>query len=184
MSRRAQENVMAVVLLLVFLGFLWMSFDYGPRARLVPVPIAAIGVVLVLLQLVWQNLRPDDNLQVNVLEFMTGHHDEPAAAKGGATGAGQEGDEPRPPGAELLRQLSAFAMVAVLLALFLTLGPVPSVFVFSAGYFILSGRWGWARSLGYAFACALAIYVMFGLVLDVDLNRGALAPFIIQYWEF
>ena len=40
MSRRAQENLVAAILLLLFTAVLIMSFDYGPRARMVPVPIA------------------------------------------------------------------------------------------------------------------------------------------------
>ena len=47
MSRRAQENIVAAVLLLGFFGGdRRLSLGYGPRARLVPLPVAMFGIVL------------------------------------------------------------------------------------------------------------------------------------------
>jgi Tripartite tricarboxylate transporter TctB family len=182
MSRRLQENLVAAFLLLLFTAVLVMSFDYGPRARLVPVPIAIIGIVLTLAQLVWQNLRGADELHVDVLELVAGRdgsnrreaarREVAQSETGGA--AGQHA-----PGA----QARAFAIVAVLLALFLLLGPVPAMFLFSAGYFLLTGE-SWVRGLLYAFLCAGSLYLVFGYTLQVQLNRGLAAPWIGQYVNF
>jgi len=83
----------------------------------------------------------------------------------------------------LLAQAKAFAIVAALLALFLLLGPLPAIFLFSAGYFILTGE-SWFRGLLYAFLCAGLLYLVFGYTLQVQLNRGLAAPLIGQYLDF
>ncbi|MGH6921058.1 MAG: tripartite tricarboxylate transporter TctB family protein [Geminicoccaceae bacterium] len=182
MSRRVQENVVAAVLLLLFAGVLIMSFDYGPRARLVPVPIAIIGIVLTLAQLVWQNLRGADDLHVDVLELVAGRDSSnkrktaqrEALQREGGNASGQY---------TFAAQVKAFAIVGVLLALFLVLGPVPAIFLFSAGYFMLTGE-SWFRGLLYAFLCAGSLYLVFGYILQVQLNRGLAAPLIGQYLDF
>jgi hypothetical protein len=182
MSRRVQENLVVAVLLLLFTGVLIMSFDYGPRARLVPVPIAIIGILLTVAQLVWQNLRGADELHVDVLELVAGRDGSPrrkAAQSDAQNGAGRAAGQH-----SLGAQAKAFAIVAALLALFLVLGPVPAIFLFSAGYFILSGESPWFRGLVYAFVCTALLYLIFGYVLQVQLNRGLAAPLIGQYLNF
>ncbi len=176
MSRRAQENLIAGVLLALFIAVLIMSFGYGPRARLVPVPIAILAILLTLAQLVWQNLRAADELHVDVLELV----------------AGRDGSERRraaqkdagPQQHSLAAQLKAFGMVAAFLALFLALGPLPAIFLFSAGYFILSGESSWFRGLAYAGLCTGTLYLIFGFILQVQLNRGLAAPLIRQFVDF
>jgi hypothetical protein len=182
MSRRVQENLVVAVLLLLFTGVLIMSFDYGPRARLVPVPIAIIGILLTVAQLVWQNLRGADELHVDVLELVAGRDGSArrkAAQSDAQNGAGRAAGQH-----SLGAQAKAFAIVAALLALFLMLGPVPAIFLFSAGYFILSGESPWFRGLVYAFVCTALLYLIFGYVLQVQLNRGLAAPLIGQYLNF
>jgi ABC-type multidrug transport system fused ATPase/permease subunit len=182
MSRRVQENIVAALLLLLFAAVLIMSFDYGPRARLVPVPIAIIGIVLTLGQLVWQNLRGTDELHVDVLELVAGRENSDkrttaqreAAQREGGSASGQY---------TFADQAKAFAIVGVLLVLFLVLGPIPAIFVFSAGYFIVTGA-SWLRGLLYAFLCAGSLYLVFGYTLQVQLNRGLVAPLIGQYVHF
>jgi hypothetical protein len=177
MSRRVQENLVATVLLLLFVAVLIMSFDYGPRARLVPVPIAIIGILLTLAQLVWQNLRGADELHVDVLELMAGR-DGSNRRKSAQTETASTTQQ-----RSLGAQAKAFGIVAALLALFLALGPIPAIFVFSAGYFILSGE-SWFRGLLYAFLCAGSLYLVFGYILQVQLNRGLAAPLLGQYVNF
>jgi Tripartite tricarboxylate transporter TctB family len=177
MMRRVQENLIAAVLLLLFVAVLVMSFDYGPRARLVPVPIAIIGILLTLVQLVWQNLRGADELHVDVLELVVGcdgSNRRKSAQSETASTAQQH---------SLGAQAKAFGIVAALLALFLVLGPIPAIFVFSAGYFILTGE-SWFRGLLYAFLCAGSLYLVFGYILQVQLNRGLAAPLVGQYVNF
>jgi hypothetical protein len=181
MSRRTQENLVAAALLLVFVGVLVMSFGYGPRARMVPVPIAIIAILLTGAQLVWQNLRAADELHVDVLELVAGRDgsDRRRAAQSEARNS-----EAGPQQHSLAAQARAFGMVAVFLALFLVLGPLPAIFMFSAGYFMLSGEASWFRGLVYAGLCSGLLYLIFGFILQVELNRGLLAPWIRQYVDF
>lgn len=189
MSRRAQENVVAGIVLLVFVAALVISFDYGPRARLVPVPIATLGIILTVLQIFWQNWRSADELRVDALELFTSRQTAARPrpeARPEATKA--KPAAPAPPLLGWWRRLNpevaAFAVVAAIVVLFLVLGPIPAVLVFSAGYFILSRHYTWARGLAYALLCTAIIYGLFGVILDVDLNRGWAMPWINQFVRF
>ena len=191
MSRRVQENLVAAILLLLFTAVLIMSFDYGPRARMVPVPIAIIGILLTLGQLVWQNLRGADELHVDVLELVAGREGSQRRKAGQAAAAQSEAAQRKAAqdGADVgqhsvAAQARAFGIVAALLALFLVLGPLPAIFLFSAGYFILSGEASWWRAIGYAFVCTALLYLTFGYTLQVQLNRGLAAPLLGQYLHF
>ncbi len=57
MSRRAQENLVGVIVLAVFVVMLYLTFGYSSRARLVPLPVCIFGIILAVAQLLWQNLR-------------------------------------------------------------------------------------------------------------------------------
>jgi hypothetical protein len=177
MSRRAQENLIATALLLLFVAVLVMSFGYGPRARLVPVPIAIIAILLTAGQLLWQNLRAADELHVDVLELVTGRD-------GSNRRRAAQSDAAAPQPHSLAAQARAFGIVAALLALFLVLGPLPAIFLFSVGYFILGGDSSWLRGLAYACLCTGLLYLIFGFILQVQLNRGLIAPLIGQYVTF
>jgi hypothetical protein len=177
MSRRSQENLIAGALLLLFVAVLVMSFGYGPRARLVPVPIAIIAILLTVGQLVWQNLRAADELHVDVLELVAGRD-------GSERRRSAQSEAGAPQQHTLAAQAKAFGMVAALLVLFLVLGPLPAIFVFSAGYFILSGESSWIRGLLYAALCTGTLYLIFGFILQVQLNRGLAAPLIRQIVDF
>jgi len=167
MSRRAQENLIGGVVLAFFLGVIVLSLDYSPRSRLVPFPIAILGAILVVVQLVWQNIRSPDDLKVDVLEFLTGQNR--AAGRDAAKGA----DRPPP---STFKHVVAFAMVGLLLAAFLLLGPLPAIFLFTAGYLILSGHSSWPKGLAYGLVFTIIIAVVFGRILQIPLDRSILLP--------
>lgn len=176
MSRRAQENVVAVALLLLFTGLLIASFRYGPRARLVPVPIATLGIILTLMQIGWQNLRSADDLQIDALELFSGRTSKKRR---------DESDQAAEPQIRPLRkEAAAFGIVALLLAFFWVVGPLPSIFIFCAGYFIRSRHFSWGIGLAWAALATGVLYLLFGQLLNVQLNRGLLAPLITQYILF
>ena len=177
MSRRAQENLIAGILLAGFVGIIVLSLDYSPRSRLVPLPMAILGTILVAIQLAWQNLRSVDELQVDVLEFLTGHaRTERSAAGDQGSPVGNGTTKPA-----AMKNVIAFAMVAAILAGFLLLGPVPAIFLFTAGYLILTGYSSWPRGLAYGAAFAALIVVVFGYILKIPLDRSILLPGIGQY---
>ena len=176
MSRRAQENLIAGVLLAGFIMVIVLSLDYSPRSRLVPLPMAILGVILVTVQLAWQNVRSPDDLKVDILEFLTGHSRAAAAA-------GDQVSKPagvaKQPG--MMKNVVAFAMVAILLATFLLLGPIPAIFLFTAGYLILSRHSSWPKGLAYGAVFTVIIVVVFGYILKIPLDRSILLPGIGQY---
>ena len=70
MSRRAQENLVGVIVLAVFVVMLYLTFGYSSRARLVPLPVCILGIILAVAQLLWQNLRSADELRVSFLDVV------------------------------------------------------------------------------------------------------------------
>jgi len=136
--------------------------------------MAILGAILVTLQLVWQNFRAPDDLKVDVLEFLTGQRRDPegtAAAGDQALGPADEGKQP-----SAWKNFVAFAMVALLLAAFMLLGPIPAIFLFTAGYLTLSGQSSWPRGLAYGAVFTVIIVVVFGYILKIPLDRSILLP--------
>jgi hypothetical protein len=186
MSRRTQENVMAGILLAVFLVLLVMTLGYSSRARLVPLPVAVFGVVLAIAQLLWQNLRSVDELRINFLDLVGGGHAaDRKAAPLGAPDAVEHRDDGAASGARKpAGELSAFGIVALLLALVFVAGPLPAVFIFTIGYLSMTRHCSLARALLYGVLCVAVLYGLFGYTLGVQLNRGLLAAFIVDYVDF
>ena len=176
MTRRAQENLVAVLILGIFVAAIIASMGYGPRARLVPIPIAAIGAILIIGQLVVQNLRSEKALEIDLLEFIsrraTGDHDDvgaPAGVGAGTTPPDSAGAERR---LTWRRELAALGVVVLIVALFFLIGPLPAMFLFTAGYFALSRHYSLLRSVLYAFGYTAAVYALFYLWLGVDMRQG------------
>lgn len=185
MSRRTQENLLAVALLCFFIGILVLSLDYGPRARLVPIPISVLGMILLGAQLVWQNLRSPDELHVDMLEFLTrrginptesGEADDASSAEASPDGSGPV-DGPSTFG----REVFAFGKIMAFVGMFLLLGPFPSVFIFTFAYLSLSRHYHWAKALVVTTIFSVVVYGLFVEVLDIQLYHGVLEPLIIGY---
>jgi hypothetical protein len=173
MSRRLQENIVILFLLAFFVAVLIASYGYGPRARLVPVPIAILGIVLVAFQFAWQNFRAADTLNIDLLEVLTRRGDNPdvdAAA------------EPEPPAekatrtGEGRRMAVAFGMVALFVTMTLAIGPIPTIFLFTGAYFVLSGHFRPGKAVLWAGVFAAATYLVFVQVLQLQLYNGYLTP--------
>lgn len=166
MSRRARDNVAAVLLLAVFALVIYLCQDFGPRARMIPLPLAIAGIVLTLVQLVWQNLGSTDVLQMEMIAV-----DEPQPAMAEPKLAAERETAPG-----WKREARAYGIVALFLALVLTLGPLLAVFVFTAGYFVLTRHYSWKAGLMYTALFAGTVYLLFGLALGLQPNYGLLAP--------
>jgi hypothetical protein len=169
-SRRLQDNIAAGAFLLAFAGALALSLDFGPRARMIPLPLAIFGIVLALIQLVWQNLGSTDALKMDMIRV-----DDPAAVRSeqAAEAHGGESTSTEPTRS---KQAGAYVIVLGLLALVVLIGPLPAVFVFTAGYFIVTRYCSPLMSLLYAGAFALVIYLVFFLALQIQPYHGILAP--------
>lgn len=184
MSRRWQENIVAGALLLLFVGVLLETMNYGPRASMVPNIIAGIGAILMIAQIIMQNVRSQDSLQVDLLELIsaraTGDEEslpehmqqslkEAKAKKAGAdevenTGFFRPGSLPR--------ELAAVGVVCCAIGLFFLIGPIPTMFVFTFGYLTLTGHFGVVRAFTVSFLFTLFVYGLFHVWLRIDMDQG------------
>ncbi|HSG66131.1 MAG TPA: tripartite tricarboxylate transporter TctB family protein [Gammaproteobacteria bacterium] len=170
MSRRTQENVLAAVLAAIFVGYIAITLTFGPNARLVPLPIALVGLACLIVQVVRQNRA--GGLSRNAftpLALLTG---------GRPTEAGDDDPATAPPDRDARRELRAFAFVGLLVALIVLLGPVPAVFLFSTGYLSVSKHYPAWKAAATAGAFTVVIYLLFVAGLELQLYHGLLAPLI------
>lgn len=164
MSRHAQENLASVLMLAIFAGVIVLCQDFGPRARMIPLPLAIFGIVLTLIQLAWHNFASTAELQMDMISVRT--PDVPAAETAPAPAT-------KP---SWRRELFAYGMVGALLALIFVTGVMPAAFLFTAGYFLLTRYCSWWRSLAYAAALTASLYLLFVVALEMQLYHGLLAP--------
>ena len=174
MSRRAQENIVAAALLALFAGIIWLCQDFGPRARMIPLPLAVFGIVLTVIQILWQNLRSTDELQMDMIAVQApGALPEPDGGGGAAKG----------PGAKVTwrQEAGAFAIVAALLGLIFLVGIIPAVFLFTGGYFRVTRLYSWRASLIYTAILTAAVYLLFVQALQIQPYHGLLAPLVEHF---
>ena len=179
MTRLQQDNIVATVLLLVFAGVVWLCQDFGPRARLIPLPLAIFGIVLTLIQLLWQNLRSTEDLQMDLLAVP-----ELPAPAADARRVAVDAPAAAPPGARPASwraELRAFGIVAVLIALILVSGIIPAVFLFTGGYFVLTRHYSWLMGLVYTLAFTALVYFLFVFALQIQPYHGLEAPLVERF---
>ncbi|MFN9489206.1 MAG: tripartite tricarboxylate transporter TctB family protein [Betaproteobacteria bacterium] len=170
MTRRLRKNLMSVALLAVFGGVLWLCQDFGPRARMIPQPLAVFGIVLTLIQMAWHSMGGEEPPTMEMISV--------------DAGAIPEGGEGRPREERTEEQLGrwgeagAFAIVALLVAMVFTAGIFPAVFLFTAGYLILSRYCTPLRGLAWSVAMTLAIYLLFVLGLEMQVYHGLLGQWL------
>lgn len=173
MSRRAQENLVTLLIIGILIAAIVAAMDYGPRARLVPIPIAVIGLVMAAGQLFLQNFRPSDNLNIDLMDFVAKRSAEIGVPTDETAAAGLSPEEADALGRKnFMREIMAFGIVGLLLFMFWLVGPLVSAFVFTAGYFMISRHFSVVMSLISAFAFAASVYVIFSVWLDVNMMDG------------
>ena len=167
MSRHAQENLSSVFLIGLFAMVLYLCQDFGPRARLIPLPLAAFGIVLCVVQLVWHNLGRDDAAPIEMISVDTS-----------AITANAEGKPRTERTEEQLGQwgeTGAYLIVALLVAMIFTVGIFPTVFIFTGGYLILTRYCTVLRGLSYSAALTASVYLLFVVALEMQPYHGLLA---------
>jgi hypothetical protein len=172
MSRRMQENLVAIIVLMVLIGVVVMSLDFGPRARMIPLPLAIFGIILMVAQIVWQNLRPADELQVDLLQVLTGRPE----GKGAGAQDGRAGPAERK--SSWRKEAAALSVVIALVGLILLVGPIAAVCLFTGGYFMLSRHFSPVMSIVYTVAFTVVVYLLFVVALEVQLYHGVLGPVV------
>lgn len=176
MSRRTQENIVVCIFLAIFVGVIVLSLDFGPRARMIPLPLATFGVILALVQLVWQNLGSTESLKMDMIRA-----EKPRGAQGAAEQAQAREEHAQRSEPSLRRRLGAYGIVAALLGLVFAIGPLPAVFVFTLGYFLVTRYYTPLLAVVYTSAFTAALYALFFVVLQITPYHGLLAPLIARF---
>jgi hypothetical protein len=171
MTRRAQDNLVAIVIAGIFIYGIVESLAFGPRARMVPLPLSILGLVLTLAQLIWQNLRSTDELQVDLLDVFNARTVDEVPSTPPAVSDKTSGNRALRHGEAL-----AYGTVVLMLGLTLALGPVPAVFLLTGGYFVATRHYGWRRSLVYTIVFTLVVHLLFFSLLEVQHYHGLLEP--------
>ena len=171
MSRRTQENVIAGLLVALFAVYLLMALSMGPNARLVPIPIALLGLGFLLIQIVNQNRSDGREFQLDLLASLTAgvsssDEDEDVSVES------SPGDTP----AAFPRELQAAGFLAAFIGLILLLGPIAAVFLFTSGYFVVTRHFAPLKAVTVAGLCTLALYLLFAVGLQLQMYHGVLAP--------
>ena len=169
MSRRAQENLICGLLLVFFGGVIWLCQDFGPRARMIPYPLAIFGIVLTVLQIIWQNLRSTDELQMDMISVQP---------VGGLAGPATAGPDRKTTWRD---ELGALGIVGALIAMIFLVGIMPAVFLFTGGYFVLTRQYSWKASLIYTAILTASVYFLFSVALQVQPYHGLVAPLVERF---
>jgi hypothetical protein len=172
MSARARETAAALAFLALFLGAAWLTLDFGPRARMIPLPLALFGALLALVQLILNARGIAPGLHMDLIRVQP-----PAATPEGDDGDGSWRPDPQAssPGAT---PLQAYAIVGGLLVMILAIGPVPSVFLFTLAYFFRSGYCSLPIAFCWAAAFSGIVYLLFFVALQIQPYHGVLAPLL------
>ena len=171
MSRRTQENLVAGLLVAVIAAYLLMTLSLGPNARLVPVPIALLGLGFLLIQIVNQNRRGGKEFRLDLLASLTA-----GAASGTADAPDEQESASRETPESFTRELQALAFLAAFIGLILLLGPIAAVFLFTAGFFVTTRHFAPLKAVTVAGLCTLALYLLFAVGLQLQMYHGVLAP--------
>ena len=169
MSRRTQENVIAGLLVAVFAVYLLTTLGLGPNARLVPVPIALLGLGFLLIQIVSQNRSDGKEFQLDLLASLT-------------AGVASKEREEEPSRVEaprsFPRELQAIGFLATFIGLILLLGPIAAVFLFTTGFFVVTRHFAPLKAVTVAGLCTLALYLLFAVGLQLQMYYGVLASLL------
>jgi hypothetical protein len=170
MSRRTQENIITALLLVFFSGIIWLCQDFGPRARMIPYPLAIFGIMLTVIQILWQNLRSTDELQMDMISVQP-------------IGGGAAPDAAEKPGKRVTwrQEAVALSIVGALVGLIFLVGIMPAVFLFTGGYFVLTREYSWKASLLYTAILTASVYFLFAVALQIQPYHGLLTPLVEKF---
>jgi hypothetical protein len=149
------EYVPALVMVAVTMAYLVTAYTYAPQARLFPVPVGWLMLLLLGLDLASRTKTP---LGETLTRWLN-----PAAE--------HEEAEPRFP---LLRQLSAILWVAFFTAALVLVGIMYAVPLYVFGSMRFHGKKSYFTSLVTAVAVTAFTWVLFAFALQVELYPGML----------
>ena len=172
MSKQLENNIITIVLLIVFSWFLYTSLGYSAKARLVPLPVATVSIILILVQIYIQNFAKHLELSVDPTELFKSATNEKAVER-------VEDCESQKAEQKGGNELVGIGMVFLFVAMIYLLGIINAITIFVFGYFYLIGKEKWYKALLYTLICSASIFVLFVLILHVQLNDPLIVKFFL-----
>ncbi len=166
MSKLAQENLVAGLVAATFVAFIAIALTYSAKAALVPVFVASVSLILILLQLYLQNFRKDIQLNVDAMDLVARYAD-PSLLEEEEHGESKKGSTKK--------ELGAFGIVLLYLAMVFVFGLIESTFLFVLGYFLFIGRYRWYQSLLTAGIATFVLNALFSTLLGIRMHQGWIA---------
>jgi hypothetical protein len=170
MSSKAQENIAAILMLIIFIGIGVMSVGYSPRARLMPLAISVVSGVLIVSQLIIQNTKAHNvDLAIDTMELF-------GAAKLKKEGQRKTDEEAdRTLEKEVIQGTQESTALGILLGLFLMIyvfGFLISIPLFIILYFRVFNKIRWLRAIFIGIGATVVLYAFFGVLLQISLYSG------------
>lgn len=147
----------ALALFAITLGYLATAYRYNPDARAVPAGVAWVMLVLVALDLVSRTRTPLGNTLMHWLNP-----------------AGDEEKKDRGPHYSALKQVGAVAWVGGFAAALVLIGILYAVPLYVFASLLLRGKRPLLVAIGFAAAATLGIWILFSVVLQLELYPGLL----------
>lgn len=172
MSRQSREILAATFFLLLFAFIGWLTLDFGPRARLIPLPLAIVGSALALIQIVLSLSRSGGLERMKMIEVEASA----LPTADAADGVPKNDNSLSVQQPERRREWIAYAIVVGFCALVLLVGPVIAMFVFTTGYFMRTRVYSPVRSLIFGSVYTGIVYLLFFAALQIEPYFGLLTP--------
>lgn len=167
-SKKVRNDfIMGCVMLAMFTAFLVASFDFGVRARMVPIPVAISGIVLIIV----------DQIFSKIIKRKINMDSEELFAKNVIVGScNQDKLDRSNKGTEKI----ALLLVAGLTLLVCLFGILGGIFLFVTLFFRYRNKAGLAAALAWGLGVTGSIYLVFGIFLQVVFYHGVIFTPIIS----
>lgn len=165
---------LTVIMLVIFTTMVGMSLEFPAKARFMPLIVGVPGIVLCLIQLAIDLFRtPSASANASAIQVRT-----PANLSSEAGQAEAELPEFGPH--TVRRELVMWGYFVAFIAAILAFGFYASVPVMLVAFLRMQADASWKFSLSLAAAATIALYLMFGALLGIQLHPGFVTPWAMQ----
>lgn len=165
-----EENIVALVILAVLVGFFIVGLEYSSRARVVPVFVAVASIVCMAIQILLQNLAKNGvDLAVDTMEMFGAERTKEKMEQGGKVQEQGEVEEEVVAGG---KESTIILWLVGLVAMLLLLGYQITSFLYVAAYLRFASHRSWLFSILTGAITWAVVFLLFVVLLKVNLYQG------------